>query len=87
MGQFRSGVFKLALELGLPLYACCIVGNENLPDRSFRFRTGVIRIAFLREFPAEEVRSFPNAFVLKNAVREAILQGLEFLEEREDFES
>ena len=82
-------MFKLALELGLPIYACCIVGNENLPDRSFRFRTGVIRIAFLREFSAAEVRRTPNAFVLKNAVREAIMQGMESLEEgekRSDYE-
>ena len=80
MNQFRSGVFKLAMDLRLPLYVCCIAGNENLPDRSFRFGRGTIRMAFLREFPPEEVAAAGNAFLLKNAVRKCVMQGMDALE-------
>ncbi len=72
MNQFRSGAFKAARELGAPVYPCCIVGNEELPDRRFRFRCGQIRVRRLPPLTAAEVRSFGNAFLLKNHVRSRI---------------
>lgn len=87
LGQFRSGVFKLARELEAPIYACCIVGNEQLPDRSFRFGCGTVRVAFLREFTRDEVVRAPNAFVLKRQVRETIRRGMAELEGRDALES
>ena len=80
MNQFRSGVFKLARDSAVPVYACCIVGNENLPDRSFRFGCGTIRVAFLREFTRAEVTLTPNVFLLKKRVRETIARGMAELE-------
>ena len=31
MNSFHSGVFRLAMELGIPVYPCCIAGNERFP--------------------------------------------------------
>ena len=38
MNPFHSGIFRVALELRLPVYMLCIAGNEFMPDRKFRFR-------------------------------------------------
>ena len=80
MNQFRSGVFKAARELGAVIYPCCIVGNEELPDRRFRFRCGRIRVRLLPPLAPEEVRSFGNAFLLKNHIRSRIQREIERME-------
>lgn len=38
MNQFHSGIFRVAMELGVPVYMLCIAGNQFMPDRKFRFR-------------------------------------------------
>ncbi len=80
LNQFKSGAFQLARDVRCPIHAFCIVGNEMLPDRSFRFGYGSIRIQYLRSFPAAEVAAAPNAFVLKKRVRSAIAEGIARLE-------
>lgn len=76
MNQFHSGVFRVALELGAVIYPCCIIGNEALPDRRFRFRCGQIRVRRLLPMAPEEVRRFGNAFLLKNHIRSRIQQEI-----------
>lgn len=69
MNAFHSGIFKIALDLELPIYMLCIAGNEYMPDRKFRFRLFQnLLIRKLAPIPAEEVRNCPTAFVLKKTV-------------------
>lgn len=69
MNAFHSGIFKIALDLGLPVYMLCIAGNEYMPDRKFRFRMfRDLLIRRLAPIPAEEVRQCATAFVLKKTV-------------------
>ena len=72
LGQFRSAMFRIALEEKVPIVPLCIVGNENRPPRgSFRLHPGRIVI---HKLPACEPRDYRgmNAFVLKNRIRALI---------------
>jgi len=45
MGPFHSGIFRLALETGVPIIPCCISGNENIPHKgSLLLHPGIITI-------------------------------------------
>ncbi len=81
LNQFHSAIFRAAQRCGAPLYPGCIVGNEQLPDRRFRFRCrgGVIRLRLLPPVPPEEVASL-TPFVLKQRTRERIKQAITQLE-------
>ncbi len=81
MNQFRSGIFFAARELGCPIYPCCIVGNENFPDRGFVFhRRCVVRIRRLRAiFPAEAAAP-DNVYLLKKLVRDRLQAAMDQLE-------
>ena len=69
MGPFRSGSFRLAMELGVPMYVLCIAGNERMPDRRFRFQEfRDLKVRFLGPFSADEVRGCTTAYVLKKKV-------------------
>ena len=69
MVPFRSGIFRVAVDLGLPVYMLCIAGNEYMPDRSFRFREfHDLLIRFLEPLPREEIRRCATAYVLKQKV-------------------
>lgn len=69
MNPFRSGIFRVAMDMGLPVYMLCIAGNEHMPDRKFRFREfRDLKVRFLAPIPAAEVRSCPSAYVLKMKV-------------------
>lgn len=69
MNAFHSGIFKIALDLGLPVYMLCIAGNEYMPDRKFRFRMfRDLLIRRLAPIPADEVGRCATAFVLKKTV-------------------
>ena len=73
MGTFHSGVFHMAMELGIPIYPCCITGNENFPDRHFRFHpTRCIHIKRLPPLMPEDFANMPSAFVLKRKVHQII---------------
>jgi len=66
MGPFRSGIFRVAMDMGVPLYILCIAGNEKMPDRKFRFREfRDLKVRFLGPIPADEVKSCATAYVLK----------------------
>ena len=72
MGQFHGGIFRLALELKCPIYPLSIVGNENIPDRRFRFHAGRIDINKLPMITYDDYRDM-SAFKLKNHLREIIM--------------
>ncbi len=71
---FRSGAFRLARELGVPLQPIVITGNERIPDLHFRMAPGRIRIDVLPAISPEEQANFTNAFTLKQHVRKLMLE-------------
>ena len=69
MNPFRSGIFRVAMDMDLPVYLLCIAGNEHMPDRKFRFREfRDLKVRFLGPIPPEEVRECATAYVLKMKV-------------------
>lgn len=69
MNVFHSGIFHLARELDVPLGILCIAGNEEMPDRKFRYRKfHDILVRRLPDMTLETVRQMPSAFALKKAV-------------------
>ncbi len=87
MNQFRGGIFRLAMTLKVPVYPCCIAGNEEIPDLKFRFRKrGTVLI---RRFPAvqpEELEKYTSAYKLKNEVRDYIRKASEQMDKELDDE-
>lgn len=72
-GPFHSGIFRIARELGLSICPCAIAGNEDIPDRQFRFsRRGRVLVRRLKPFSPEEVRAFGSTHALKRRVWEVI---------------
>ena len=75
MNPFHSGIFKLAMDLKVPIYPCCIAGNERFPDRRFRFhRTREIRISCLPPIEPEAYAGIPSAYALKKRVQSRIAE-------------
>ncbi|MBQ7206807.1 MAG: 1-acyl-sn-glycerol-3-phosphate acyltransferase [Lentisphaeria bacterium] len=69
MNPFHSGIFRIAMELKVPVYMLCIAGNQYMPDRKFRFREFQdISMRFLGPLPAEEIQKCPTAYALKMKV-------------------
>ena len=69
MNPFRSGIFRVARDMEVPVYMICIAGNEYMPDRKFKFREfRDLKVRFLSPIPAEEVRRCATAYVLKMKV-------------------
>ena len=78
MNPFHSGIFKLAMELKLPVYPCCIAGNEAFPDRSFKFhKTSRILVHRLPPVKPETYEKMPSAYVLKKHIHTLIAQETE----------
>jgi len=75
MNSFHSGIFRLAMELGIPVYPCCIAGNECFPDRNFHFHKskGII-VKRLPPIMPETFRQYPSAFVFKKKIHDMIQQ-------------
>jgi 1-acyl-sn-glycerol-3-phosphate acyltransferase len=66
MNPFRSGAFRVAMDMKLPIYMLCIAGNEFMPDRKFRFREfRNLEVRFLGPIPADEVQQYATAYALK----------------------
>lgn len=74
MGQFHGAIFRVALEMPVPIIPLCISGNEDKPPKgSVLVNPGVIRIIKL---PAIGPRQYAGyaPFKLKNLVRDIIVQ-------------
>mgnify|MGYP001040001685 CR=1 FL=1 len=85
MNKFHSGVFHLARELQLPIYPCCIAGNEEMPTRQFRFKkSGTILIRLLPAISPAAVARYPSAYALKKYVHNLILQETESMDRELD---
>lgn len=85
MNKFRSGIFHLARELQLPIYPCCIVGNEGLPTRQFRFqKNNTIMMRLLPAISPAEAASYPTAFGVKMHVHKLIRQETESMDRELD---
>jgi 1-acyl-sn-glycerol-3-phosphate acyltransferase len=81
LNQFRSGIFKIAMELNTPIHPCCIVGNEHIPDRHFRFQAGRIRVRRMPAITIAETAAFGNAFLLKQHVKTLMQAEITKMEE------
>ena len=69
MNPFRSGIFRVAMELKVPVYMLCIAGNEYMPDRKFRFREfRDLSVRLLGPLADEDIRSCATAYALKQKV-------------------
>lgn len=69
MNPFHSGIFRVAMELKVPVYMLCIAGNQYMPDRKFRFREfRDLSVRLLGPLPADEIQECPTAYVLKMKV-------------------
>ncbi len=85
MNKFHSGIFHLARELKIPIYPCCIAGNEQMPTRQFEFKKcGTILIRQLKPILPAEVLSYPSAFVLKKRIHNLIQQETERMDQELD---
>ena len=72
MNPFHSGIFRVAMELGVPVYMLCIAGNEFMPDRKFRFREfREVRMRLLPPIPAEAVRAGADFLVVGRPIAQA----------------
>lgn len=86
MNTFHSGIFHLARALQLPIYPCCIAGNEEMPTRQFRFKkSGTILIRLLPVISPVECASFPSAYALKKHVHNLIRQETECMDRELDY--
>ncbi len=73
MNRFHSGIFRLAMELKVPVYPICISGNEHFPDRQFRFhRTRAIFVMRMPPIMPEQFLEFPSAYVFKKRMHDII---------------
>ena len=69
MNPFRSGIFRVAMELDVPVYMLCIAGNEYMPDRKFRFREfRDLSVRLLGPLTEEEIDRCATAYALKQKV-------------------
>ncbi|MBP5531027.1 MAG: 1-acyl-sn-glycerol-3-phosphate acyltransferase [Lentisphaeria bacterium] len=69
MNPFRSGAFRVAMDMKLPVYMLCIAGDQFMPDRKFRFREfRDLKVHFLGPIPADEVQRYATAYALKMKV-------------------
>jgi len=82
MNHFHSGIFRVAQTLKLPVYPCSITGNENLPNRSFRFSVGTAQVRKGAAIPMEWLEH-DTAFVLKRKVQNLIAQQITEVEEND----
>lgn len=80
MGQFHSGIFRLALQTGYPIVPLCIAGNKNIPPvGSFLLRPGIIKMHELTPLRWDEYRAL-SPYILKKKVREIIKREVNILE-------
>ena len=77
MNPFHSGIFRVAMELGVPVYMLCISGNQFMPDRRFRFREfRNLTIRLLEPVSREDVMRYPTAYALKQKIFRRMEQEL-----------
>lgn len=70
---FKKGVFVAAIEAQLPVVPMAITGADRvLPPRSFRFRPGLIQVAFGRPIPTAGL-TLADRQALATEVREAVV--------------
>ena len=82
MNPFHSGIFRVAMELGVPVYMLCISGNQFMPDRRFRFREfRNLTIRLLEPVSKEDVMRYPTAYALKQKIFRRMEQELAEMDE------
>ena len=87
MNVFHSGVFRLAMDLNIPVKIMCIAGNEFMPDRKFRFRMfGKVLVRRIPGVSAGEAAQCSSAFVLKKMVFNKMREELIRMDEQLDYE-
>jgi 1-acyl-sn-glycerol-3-phosphate acyltransferase len=67
MNKFHSMIFRVSHELKLRIYPCCILGNEQIPDRNFLFTAGHVTVYKLPKVETVDYAD-KNPYCLKEAV-------------------
>ena len=76
LGQFHSGIFRLALEVGCDIVPLCISGNEKMPQRgSLLLSPGLIRMRKLPIVSWSDYRGMSH-ISLKRHVRQLMADRL-----------
>jgi len=83
MNPFHSGAFLAAKELDLKVYPCCIVGNEKLPTRQFKFATGRVKVIKGEALEQDLVRE-KSPYVLKKMVWREIAEMIASVEGKDE---
>ena len=87
MNPFHSGIFRVALELKVPVYILCVAGNEFMPDRKFRFREfRDLSVRLMGPLPGEQVSQCATAYALKNKVFRIMSEELASMDAELDHE-
>lgn len=71
MNPFHGTVFRVAKEIGCPIFPVAVAGNENIPDRHFRMHPGMILIRKLAAIDPEFIRE-ASTWRLKERVHEIL---------------
>lgn len=67
MNKFHSMIFRVAHELQLRIYPCCILGDEDIPSRNFLLSSGEIKVYKLPKVESADYAG-RNPYCLKEAV-------------------
>jgi 1-acyl-sn-glycerol-3-phosphate acyltransferase len=67
MNKFHSMIFRVAHELQLRIYPCCILGDEEIPNRKFLLSSGEIKVYKLPKVESADYAG-RNPYCLKEAV-------------------
>ena len=87
MNPFHSGIFRVALELKVPVYMLCVAGNEFMPDRKFRFREfRDLSVRLAGPLSAADVSRYATAYALKNKVFRIMSEELASMDAELDHE-
>ena len=87
MNPFHSGIFRMAMELNVPVYMLCIAGNQYMPDRKFRFREfRNMKVRLLGPVTTDEIRQCASAYALKMKVFRRMTEELASMDAELDHE-
>lgn len=83
MNQFYSTVFHVAKEINCPIIPMVIAGNEEIPNRKFRMKSGTILIHRLSAIPQELIQS-SSALKIKKIVYQIIFEESQRMDQELD---
>ena len=83
MNQFYSTVFHIAKEIDCPVIPVVIAGNEDIPNRNFRMKSGVILIHRLPAIPQNLIQA-SSVLKIKKIVHQIIWEESQRMDQELD---